>query len=184
MAEIELSQTEQGETAMDTQPALSNLARMKRALKRHRAAQPVMGPPAKAPPKPAKQPEKPAKPPAERPEQPATHSATAKAPEAPKAAKPKKKKSRPPADTAPKFRLPNGSTFELRFNAAAAVWTGTLTIPGDPPLVFSGTQNAVHWLVHKLGRQCAQEAAERCNFGDGPKELAEANHGMAAISGG
>jgi hypothetical protein len=51
----------------------------------------------------------------------------------------------------PLGRLPDRSRFEVQFDAAAASWSGTLTVPGDgEALTFTATTSGVFTLLSKL----------------------------------
>lgn len=62
------------------------------------------------------------------------------------------RKERPPAQTP--SRLPNGSRYDVSFDAAKEAWSGTLTIPAatpaETPLLFSGSASAVVKLLSRL----------------------------------
>ena len=52
-------------------------------------------------------------------------------------------------------RLPNGSRFEVAYDAAREQWSGTLTIPrpGGEPAVFAGSGSGLFPLLSSLDRQ-------------------------------
>jgi hypothetical protein len=83
--------------------------------------------------------------------------------EVPKKPKKKKQKQQPPK-LVPRFRLPNGALFELRYEAGSVLWTGSLTIPGSTPLVFRGSGPSVHKLLMLLAGFCRDEAGHLCTF--------------------
>jgi hypothetical protein len=65
--------------------------------------------------------------------------------ERPPAAPERKKPTQPPPG-----RLPDGSCFEVRFDAAAGTWSGTLTIGSAK---FTGTSSGVFRLLSLLDQQ-------------------------------
>jgi hypothetical protein len=54
-----------------------------------------------------------------------------------------------------KDRLPDGSRFEVVYDAAMSQWKGTLTVPspGGAPITFSGARSALFKLLAKLDEQ-------------------------------
>jgi hypothetical protein len=55
----------------------------------------------------------------------------------------------------PPGRLPDGSRFEVRFDAGKEQWTGTLTIPtaDGTPVTFTGSGSALFRLLANLDKQ-------------------------------
>ncbi len=52
-------------------------------------------------------------------------------------------------------RLPDGSRFEVQYDAASERWSGTLTVPtpGGEPATFTGTGSALFRLLSSLDKQ-------------------------------
>jgi hypothetical protein len=134
---------------METKQApTSNLRRMRRAIARNEAARRAPEPP-QQPPQPAPQP-------------PATKPAKKK----------KRKQQQPsPAGLVRKFRLPHGSRMVLDYDAVGFMWTGVLTVPGNPPLEFKAEHTSVHQAIKALGHTCANAVPAACTF--------DAEHGTA-----
>ena len=50
-------------------------------------------------------------------------------------------------------RLPDQSGFEVRYDAATEMWSGTLTVPGDPmPRTFTASASGVFKLLSSLDK--------------------------------
>jgi hypothetical protein len=62
---------------------------------------------------------------------------------------------RPSRSEKPKTRLPDGSRFEVQYDAAKAQWTGTLSVPtsGQATATFSGSRSSLFKLLAILDDQ-------------------------------
>lgn len=83
----------------------------------------------------------------------------------------KKQKAPKPPITAPCLvkipRLPDVSKFEAIYSAATESWTGTLTIPTDPPLVFTAVNSGIKGVFPKLDRQYRKYMHEKLGIANG-----------------
>ena len=62
---------------------------------------------------------------------------------------------RPKASGPPAGRLPDGSRYEVKYDAASRAWSGTLTVPtpGGPPVTIEGAMSGLFPLLAHLDSQ-------------------------------